>query len=395
MRQLKGTVWPRPNGTWTVQGEKEWDPKTNRFVRPSLGTFTTKVEAEVAQVAYTDQVNRDAFALDEAELRKMPVARYLTDWVGLLEREASTGKIARRTYIDYESVVRCHLIPRVGSLTVGSINPSVIRRMLLDVRDTGLSDRTVEKVYRTLHRAFGDSDLASNPVRVPKRHRPRGRTSARKEYPPPQAVREFLVHLASCPGAKQTRVSVPLQLVAVTGLRLAEACGLAWNDVDLAEGTLTVEYTLQAARSELFVKGPKSARGYRTIGLPPGLVESLGAHRASSNEERLRVGSKYTVKPLDRDFVFRGDAFGKPLHPGRLSDGMRREWDHAELTPRTTLHGLRHAVASVLILNGLTVTDVAAHLGDEPNTITLFYQHELNGERRRDTVNKVIGDLYG
>jgi integrase len=208
-------------------------------------------------------------------------------------------------------------------------------------------------------------------------------------------VKEFLAHLASCPGAKRTRVSLPLQLVAVTGLRLAEACGLAWNDLDLVQRTLTVEYTLQAAGSELFVKGPKSARGYRTIGLPTGLVESLGAHRAHSNQERLRAGTKYQAKPLGRDFVFRGEAFGSPLTPGRLSDGMRREWDHAALTPRTTLHGLRHAVASVLILNGLTVTDVAAHLGDEPNTITLFYQHELNGERRRDTVNKVIGELYG
>jgi hypothetical protein len=104
-KRLLGSVWQRPNGTWTLQAERTWNPTTRRYTRPSLGTYPTRQEAHQAQTEYTAQTLKGVLSLDETALRRLTVSEYLTDWMALLAEEERVGHIARRTLLDYEQLL--------------------------------------------------------------------------------------------------------------------------------------------------------------------------------------------------------------------------------------------------------------------------------------------------
>ncbi|MCJ7781174.1 MAG: N-terminal phage integrase SAM-like domain-containing protein, partial [Acidimicrobiia bacterium] len=172
MAEIRGTIFERRNGTFTVLAEPTWDRRRNRYRRPSLGTYKTRQEADRTRLDYNVNEADGVFSLSEVEQRQVRLDRYLDDWLELLGRERVVGKITLRTQRDYETVVRCHIIPYLGRRRIGELTTPMLHRWLLDIKATGVGDRTVQKVHRTLHRALADSDLKENPAKLPKRYRP-------------------------------------------------------------------------------------------------------------------------------------------------------------------------------------------------------------------------------
>ena len=162
MAEIRGTIFERANDTFTVLAEPTWDPKKNRYRRPSLGTYKTREEAERTRLDYNIAEADGVFSLSEVEQRQVRLDRYFKDWLELLDRERVVGKITLRTQRDYETVVRCHIIPYLGRRRIGELTTPMLHRWLLDVKATGVGDRTVQKAHRTLHRALADSDLKEN-----------------------------------------------------------------------------------------------------------------------------------------------------------------------------------------------------------------------------------------
>jgi hypothetical protein len=94
------------------------------------------------------------------------------------------------------------------------------------------------------------------------------------------------------------------------GLRQGELLGLAWADVDLEAGTLTVRNALQRVGGRLILIEPKSVTSRRVVALPDIVVWGLRTHRVRQAEERLRAGRRWVDDP--RDLVFR-TTIGTPL----------------------------------------------------------------------------------
>jgi integrase len=82
------------------------------------------------------------------------------------------------------------------------------------------------------------------------------------------------------------------------GLRMGEALGLKWEDVDLDRSTVFVRRALQRVVkedgcTELQLVEPKSDRSYRLVSIPASIVAFLARHRARQNRERLVAGSRW------------------------------------------------------------------------------------------------------
>ncbi len=394
MAEIRGTIFERANGTFTVLAEPTWDRKRNRYRRPSLGTFKTRQEAERARLDYNVNQADGVFSLPEVEQRQVRLDQYLAEWLELLERERVVGKIALATQRDYETVVRCHIVPHLGRRRIGELTTPMLHRWLLDIKATGVGDRTVQKVHRTLHRALADSDLKENPAKLPKRYRPQVRDRKPGVYPTVEQVDAFVEHVTSCDGPYGTRHAVMWRIAATTGVRRGEVIGLAWPDVDFDAGTISIKQTIQNDNGTLYSKGPKSRNGYRTIGLDPDTIRQLRRHRIRMLEERAAAGAAYQPEPLGHDFVFRADGTGRPLNPDLITQGFRREWMHAGLPPGPSLHGLRHTNGSLLLLNGVPPIHVAAHLGHDLQTLNNDYAHELNPTNRQEVVAQTIAGIY-
>jgi integrase len=126
-----------------------------------------------------------------------------------------------------------------------------------------------------------------------------------------------------------------------TGLRIGEALGLTWADIDHEAGLIRVHRQLSRHRENAPLK---TEAGRREVILAPALAKSL--------RERW-LASRYKAP---RDFVF-SNTLRRVLDYRDVGEGFRQAVKRAGLQApgKLTLHSLRHGFASLLIANGLNV----------------------------------------
>lgn len=108
-----------------------------------------------------------------------------------------------------------------------------------------------------------------------------------------------------------------LDVIAATGCRRGEVCGLKWADIDL-EGdpmTVTIRRAVVEVQRALIVKATKT-HAVRRVGLDPDTAALLKADW-EIGEEIGRVSGK---PPKPEDFVFqRRPGSKEPMPPDRIS----------------------------------------------------------------------------
>lgn len=171
-----------------------------------------------------------------------------------------------------------------------------------------------------------------------------------------------------------------------TGLRVGEATGLRWNDVDLENNTLSVNHTLVYFKHSqggcyFAVNTPKTRAGERAIPLIDSVKEALELER----EYQKTVGIKCNAK-VDgfTDFIF-VNRFGNTQHQGTLNKALRRiirdcnqdildkakENEPVVLLPKFSCHTLRHTFTTRLCESGMNIKVIQAVLGHADISTTL------------------------
>jgi integrase len=150
--------------------------------------------------------------------------------------------------------------------------------------------------------------------------------------------------------------------LAYTGLRIGEALGLTWADIDFDAELIRVHRQLSRQRTH---RPLKTAAGRREVVLAPAVAKLL--------RERW-LASPYKTR---EDFVF-CNTLGRGLDYRDVGEAFRGAVKRAGISAagRLSLHSLRHAFASLLIAKGLNVVFVSRQLGHANPTVTLgTYAH--------------------
>ena len=148
----------------------------------------------------------------------------------------------------------------------------------------------------------------------------------------------------------------------MAGLRISEALGLRWCDVDFDAALLHVRQQLTRYRK---LKHLKTDAGRRDVVLAPAVVRLLRERWLASPYKTADHLIFYKVNGEPGDYRDAGEAFRAAVKAAGL---------HGE--GRLSLHSLRHAFASLLIAKGLNVVFVSRQLGHSSPRITLdVYAH--------------------
>lgn len=168
-----------------------------------------------------------------------------------------------------------------------------------------------------------------------------------------------------------TAFELPCALALATGMRRGEILALRWGDVGSGLGAVQVVRTLQPTQQGLVFEEPKTARSRRTVLLPEFVRPYLERQRDAQAARRALVdGWQEEGLAIDR-----GD--GRPLNPDTLSTGWARHL-RGRGFPRVRFHDLRHAHATLLLLQGVHPKIVSERLGHASIGITLdTYSHVL------------------
>jgi integrase len=173
----------------------------------------------------------------------------------------------------------------------------------------------------------------------------------------------------------------PLEALYVTalmlGLRVGEALGLRWQDVDFDRRELHVVHTLQRVTAEgeihskLRLLPTKTAGSERTLTMPRAVVDALRAHR-----------TRRGLVVLPSGYVF-AHATGTPMEDDVARNELRALLDKAGL-PRMRLHDLRHSCASFLLAAGVPPRMLMEMLGHASISTTMnLYAHVLPSLRQQ------------
>jgi hypothetical protein len=135
MAEIRGTIFERDYGRFTVLAAPTWDPKQDRYRRPSLGTFKTRDEAVRAALDYNVNQADGVFSLSEVEQRKVRLDRYLDEWLELVglawpDVDSDAGTISTRQTIQVDGRSPYVKGPksRNGCRTIG-LGPDTIRQL--------------------------------------------------------------------------------------------------------------------------------------------------------------------------------------------------------------------------------------------------------------------------
>jgi integrase len=326
--------------------------------------------------------------------QKLTVAAWVDAWLPVLATQVRPS-----TYDSYARNLRLHLLPELGGKRLQALKPADLTRLYARLltsgradyaRGQGLSPRSVAYVAtivgKCLEAACRGDLWQVNPAR--RAEVPKASAAGKRHERMDTWTREELGRFLEVTGAHHHR-AVWL-LLATTGLRRGEALGMAWSQVDLDAGRMSVTRTLVDLDGSAPVwSDPKTARGRRSIALDPGTVAVLRQVRRDQAQERLLVGAGY----VDHDLVFaRPD--GQPWHPERFSRTFSEQVARHGLPP-LSVHGLRHTWATLALQAGVHPKVVQERLGHSTIGITLDVYSHVMPSMETDAAARVAAIILG
>lgn len=156
-----------------------------------------------------------------------------------------------------------------------------------------------------------------------------------------------------------------------TGMRRSELLAVRWQDVDFILSQVYVSRSLHVLKGgEVIFRSPKTAKGNRTIALPPSAALLLKEHWEKQRLDRALLG----ISLSDDDLVF-SHFDGSPLLPNTVTHAWIKLVRRVGLK-RIRFHDTRHSHASLMLKQGVHPKIVQERLGHSSIQITLdTYSH--------------------
>lgn len=324
-------------------------------IRKSETFYGTRHQAELRGAELEVRYKRPAGPRASA----MRLEQYLQKW--LLEVE---GTVAERTWETYEWHVR-RLIPLVGHLPLYGLSAMELQETMRGMEGAPATIKNIQGTLKTALRQAVAWDLIPSDPTLGLRYRRVPRKSRRVLQPG-----ELDAVLEAARGYKHYPV---LRLLAGTGMRLGEALGLKWSDMDLERGIATIRRSVDT-RKRCFKPedDPKTETSLRTVELDLETVILLSALKQDRMRER--VNRKVSPLRIDDELVFGpGD---RPLGEYSVRRTLNAALKKAGLS-HIRLHDLRHGAGSIMLDRGVPLPQVAALLGHTPDTLMKVYAHAL------------------
>ena len=168
-----------------------------------------------------------------------------------------------------------------------------------------------------------------------------------------------------------------------TGLRIGEICSLKWSDINVTDGILTVNRTIERIyiiegekkHTELVINTPKTKNSCREIPMNKELLGMLKPLKKVVNDD-------YYILTNDE----------RPIEPRTYRNYYKRLMEKLDI-PKLKYHGLRHSFATRCIEVGCDYKTVSVLLGHSNISTTLNLYVHPNMEQKKRCIDKVSKSL--
>jgi integrase len=366
----EGTVYEKRPGYWSAQIRYAGQRLTASG--PTADAARRSLAAKLDEV---DETRRPRAAAD------WTVGRFLTEWKNDLR---ATEALKASTWHRYDALVRCYLIPGLGSIRLVDLSKQHVAHLIRDIRAgqiTGrqgrrASETTLHHIHAVLRVALEsavEQELVNqNVARLLKAPSVRLR---------PKVILDKKQAARLIEAARTHPCGAAVILGIATGMREGEILALRRRDLKLDAGELLVSTNLQDGYTmQRELVDPKSEAGKRAIPLPKFATEALRDHLARQDPPSPFVFPGGSGKPLWRQGFLRWT-----FYPILRQAGL----------PQMPFHDLRHSAATLMMEMEVDAGTVSRILGHASPAITLqLYGHVTTSMKRRaaDKVDQLLGN---
>lgn len=296
----------------------------------------------------------------------------------ITEREPAKNTIKNREY--GLSV----LLKEFGGFALKEVTASLYQDFLYKLKEDGMSRSTITSVHTAASLMFEhakrkdliESDPTADAVI------PREKRTARKIGEKRQVLPKFLEKDELKKFLQVARFMLTTNMWAVfvvltyTGLRVSEAAGLQWEDIDFENRTIDINKQIYGSSviQYSFIP-PKNEQSERVVSFGETVEKALKTLKKWQKNERL---SAKAFNPKD-NFVFWCPTLpGYPFPVTSLGKIMRKVLKDGELPENLTPHSLRHTHVSLLASNPrVGLPEIQARIGHKSNSkvTELIYLH--------------------
>ena len=293
-------------------------------------------------------------------------------------KEYKRPYVKQSTMAAYVLILENHILPTFGE--DNSLPEQSVQAFVLHKIESGLSTKSVKDILIVLKMVmkFG----------VKKEWMPYYEWDIK--YPPSSENkvldvlsvtnhRKILNHIQS----HFTFMGLGIYISLSTGLRIGEICALKWSDINVTDGILTVNRTIERIyiiegekkHTELVINTPKTKNSCREIPMNKELLGMLKPLKKVVNDD-------YYILTNDE----------RPTEPRTYRNYYKRLMEKLDI-PKLKYHGLRHSFATRCIEVGCDYKTVSVLLGHSNISTTLNLYVHPNMEQKKRCIDKVFKSL--
>ena len=307
------------------------------------------------------------------------------DWIGYWYENHCQPTIRATTQKGYEEWIYVHAIPALGQIPLNKLTQADCQKFLNEMkangrkihRDTkgpGMSERSVRSCYHvvrmSLERAIKDGLIKKNPIlgcKLPPPEQKEMKILSGEE------IQRFLLQ------AKEEGMYELFLLELTTGLRRGEILALRWEDLNEKTGELRINKQVYPVGGKLIVSEPKTKAAFRTIILPPAMLEVLAEYKKGIFSDLMFPSRIKPDQPIDPGYVRK-----------RLQVILKRAGCKS-----VRFHDLRHTFATMSLENEMDVKTLSAIIGHVSSATNLNTYTHITDEMRRKAAISIDQGIAG
>lgn len=293
--------------------------------------------------------------------------------------------------LNYKSVIKG---TKISQMKIGEIKKSDVLYFLKTLSDEKkYANSTIGTIFTVINQAmqlaYDDGLIARNPCQSIKITNKK--SSSKKIALTPKQEEELLDRINNSP--KSERIYPLVAILLNNGLRISEAIGLTWDDVDIDNGIIfinkqAIRLKNHETKQSLTISKPKTDAGIRTIYMTEYVKELF------RQQQQISYKTNSNIK-IDNcsNFVFttnRGtnlSARALQYTLKYLSDDMNAS--RKVILPHVTPHVLRHTACTKMINSGMNIKAVQTIMGHADIGVTLETYTHINNEQLRNEIKKL------
>lgn len=293
-------------------------------------------------------------------------------------KEYKRPYVKQSTMAAYVLILENHILPTFGE--DNSLPEQSVQAFVLHKIESGLSTKSVKDILIVLKMVmkFGVKKEWMTYYEWDIKYHPNSENKV-LDVLSVSNHRKILNHIQS----HFTFMGLGIYISLSTGLRIGEICSLKWSDINVTDGILTVNRTIERIyiiegekkHTELVINTPKTKNSCREIPMNKELLGMLKPLKKVVNDD-------YYILTNDE----------RPIEPRTYRNYYKRLMEKLDI-PKLKYHGLRHSFATRCIEVGCDYKTVSVLLGHSNISTTLNLYVHPNMEQKKRCIDKVFKSL--